>query len=114
MKEDQHVAAFAMYELGSILVKSPAVRVVHNYLYSQQVQWKQIENWILKYMDILLMLQGQEEAKIYFNKAKVRLSIVLSFLAHLVLSLCNHALSIVVISSGIGICVQPSQWQLWS
>ena len=31
------------------------------------------------------------------------------FLAHLVMSLCNHALSV---GSVIGICVQPSQWQL--
>ena len=28
------------------------------------------------------------------------------FLAHLVMSLCNHALSVVV---GFGVCVQPSQ-----
>lgn len=39
MKEDQHVAAFAMYELGSILVKSPAVRTFHNYIrYSQPLK----------------------------------------------------------------------------
>ena len=47
------------------------------------------------------------------------------FLAHLVMSLCNHVLSVVVvvvgvivgisvIIVGIGVCVQPSQWPVWS